>query len=109
MSLNIDPISARIEPDCPEKVGYLASRRKTPDILLIDGVDITANRLFGPPARTLTYVCIWEISVGAVKALLSVPDAAIIAAAGQGFRLNFADTLNAPAAEYLPPEPPDRM
>jgi hypothetical protein len=71
------------------------------------GVDITANRLFGPQPRTATYVCIWEINLGRVKAILCASEARLFAAAGNAFRLNFVDFLNAPAAEFLLPIDPD--
>lgn len=71
------------------------------------GIDITADRLFGPLPRTTTYVCIWEIRIGAVKTVISARDAAILSAAGNAFRLNFVDASNAPAAEHIVPEPPD--
>jgi len=69
------------------------------------GIDITANRLFGPQPRTLTYACIWEIVVGNVKASMSAPEAKALLAAGNSLRLNFVDLVNSPAAEYL--SPPD--
>ena len=68
-----------------------------------EGIDITANRLFGPQPRTLTYACIWEIVVGNVKASLSAHQAKALLAAGNSFRLNFVDIVNSPAVEYLPP------
>jgi hypothetical protein len=71
------------------------------------GLDITANRLFGPQPRTATYVCIWEIRVGAVKLLLSAFSGRVFVAAGNAFRLNHADLPNAPATEYLPAIDPD--
>ncbi|KAG6911117.1 hypothetical protein DXG01_003857 [Tephrocybe rancida] len=78
-------------------------------IVLILGLDITANRLFGPQPRTATYICIWEINLGATKALLSAAEGRLLAAAGNAFRLNFADALNAPADEYILPLDPDGM
>ena len=71
------------------------------------GIDITANRLFGPQPKTSTYVCIWELRIGHVKLLLTTLDARLMAAAGNAFRLNFADLANAPAGTYLPPLGPD--
>lgn len=52
-------------------------------------------------------MCIWEIRLGAVKFLLSASDGRVIAAAGNAFRLNFADLPNAPASAYLPAIDPD--
>ncbi|KAF5386043.1 hypothetical protein D9615_002215 [Tricholomella constricta] len=108
MSLNVGALAGGLVSDYPEKVTY----RKTAlhgmkDILRIDGLDITANRLFGPQPRTATYICIWEIHLGRVKALLSASEGRLLAAAGDAVRLNYADFANAPATEYLPPVDPD--
>jgi hypothetical protein len=73
------------------------------------GLDITAHRLFGPQPRTATYVCIWEICLGAVKLLLSPSGGRVLVAAGDAFRLNFTDLPNAPATDYLPIVDPDSM
>ncbi|GLB37483.1 putative fermentation associated protein [Lyophyllum shimeji] len=108
MSLNVGAISGGLLPNYPEKVTYTKSALSgMKNVLHIDGLDITANRLFGPQPRTAAYVCIWEIRLGRVKALLSALDGKILAAAGDAFRLNFADIANAPAKQYLPPLDPD--
>ncbi|KAH7927135.1 hypothetical protein BV22DRAFT_1193843 [Leucogyrophana mollusca] len=107
MSLNVGEISGAVLRSCSEdllmKGGYQSRR----GMFLIDGIDITAHRLFGPQPRTRTYVCIWEISVGAIKALASAFDGRIIMAAVDTFRLNFTDLPNAPAAEFSVPVDPD--
>ncbi|KAJ7783252.1 hypothetical protein B0H16DRAFT_1877649 [Mycena metata] len=107
LSLNIGTITGWIESDFPERMTYARLRRRPKELIVIDGIDITANRLFGPLPRTLTYVPIWEINIGAVKTVLSAKDATILSSAGNAFRLNFADPSNAPADEYLLPEFPD--
>lgn len=71
------------------------------------GIDITANRLFGPQPKTATYVCLWEIAVGDVKASMSAREAIPLAAAANFFRLNFVDLVNAPAQDFLPDIDPD--
>jgi hypothetical protein len=73
----------------------------------ISGIDVVANRLFGPQPKTSTYVCVWEIQLGGVKASLSASDARLLAAAGNFFRLNFVDIVNAPASEFVHPLDPD--
>ncbi|KAF4621408.1 hypothetical protein D9613_000735 [Agrocybe pediades] len=97
MSLNIDTILGMVQ----------SFSGKPKDILSIDGLDIVANRLFGPQPRTATYVCLWEISVGKTKASMSTDEAMFFAAAGDSFGLNFTDLVNAPAAEFLPAVDPD--
>ena len=125
MSLNVDTITGGIEADCPED-RFLHSEecQNTKQSLIIDGkqinafiqlsfvtffagVDITANRLFGPQPRTSTYICIWEICLGHVKAILSASEGRILAAAGNAFRINFADMANAPASQFALPVDPD--
>lgn len=71
------------------------------------GMDIVANRLFGPMPRTSTYLCIWEMSFGHLKLDMSLSDAQILAHAGRSFVLGFTDLANAPAAEYMPAIDPD--
>ena len=78
----------------------------TPDYL---GLHITANRLFGPQPHTTTYVCIWEIQISSVKAILPSLKARILGAAGSAFGYGFADPLNAPASDFAIPADPDGM
>ena len=73
------------------------------------GLHITANRLFGPQPHTSTYVCIWEIQISSVKAILSSLKARILGAAGSAFGYGFADPLNAPASDFAIPADPDGM
>ncbi|KAF7321613.1 hypothetical protein MKEN_00682400 [Mycena kentingensis (nom. inval.)] len=107
LSLNIGPIVGWIEPRYPEIMSYTRLHRRPKELLIIDGIDVTANRLFGPMPRTITYVCIWEIKLGCVKTVISAADLAILAAAGRSFQLNFVDAANAPAAVYQIPSYPD--
>ncbi|KAJ3826303.1 hypothetical protein F5880DRAFT_1610366 [Lentinula raphanica] len=101
MTLNVGTIGSNIEEHFPENLICPDFKSKRPrDALIIDGLDITANRLFGPVPRTLTYVCIWEIHLGGAKAALSAYEAAILQAAVRSFGLNFTDPLNAPADRY---------
>jgi len=71
------------------------------------GLDIVANRLFGPQPRTAVYVCIWELSVGDVRVSVSANQAAILAAAGNAFSCNFVDVVNAPARDFAVVLDPD--
>ncbi|KAG5648496.1 hypothetical protein DXG03_003107 [Asterophora parasitica] len=107
MSLNVGTLSGGLVSDYPEKVTYKKTANGGKDIIHIDGLDITANRLFGPQPRTATYVCIWEINLGRVKALLTASEGRLLAAVGDAFRLNFVDLPNAPATKFLPPVDPD--
>ena len=75
----------------------------------LPGLDVTANRLFGHRPATSTYVCIWEIHAGDVKAALNAYEAQLLSAVSSSFGLNFSDPLNAPAKEYAIPSDPDGM
>jgi hypothetical protein len=70
-------------------------------------MDVVANRLFGPQPRTAVYVCIWEIALGHVKASMSANQAKTLAAAGNAFRYNFVDLVNAPAENFAVAVDPD--
>ncbi|KAK0460992.1 uncharacterized protein EV420DRAFT_1746434 [Desarmillaria tabescens] len=109
LSLNVGTITGYIDSNYPEKVLY-TSQPKAPNVksvLLIEGLDITANRLFGPVPRTITYFCVWEIKVGSIKGILSAAEASTITDAITSFRVNFSDIANAPAVEYALPSYPD--
>ncbi|EJD45633.1 hypothetical protein AURDEDRAFT_165486 [Auricularia subglabra TFB-10046 SS5] len=123
MSLNIQPVAASIVRDAIGNDLWSQGCSGTPDILLIDGmyvpcrikpcltrvlgIYVTGNRLFGPNPRNATYLCLWEIQVGAIKSALSIHDAMIISSAVNSFRTNYSDVVNSPAAEYAIASDPD--
>lgn len=63
--------------------------------------------MFGPQPHGTTYVCIWELSLDALKASLSATEANVLLAAVNAFQMNFADLLNAPATEHALSVDPD--
>ena len=71
------------------------------------GVDILANRLFGPQPSAAAYVCFWEISVGSVKGVFFASHVRTLRSALDTFAMNYKDPMNAPAAEFALPVPPD--
>ncbi|EPQ57267.1 hypothetical protein GLOTRDRAFT_137631 [Gloeophyllum trabeum ATCC 11539] len=108
MSLNIDLVTGSVREDWTEADSFVSVSHQHPNpMFCIDGLDIVAHRLFGPQPRTSTYVCIWEIHVGRVRALVTALEAKVLGAAGDALGLNFSDPLNAPAAEYAVPSDPD--
>ncbi|KAF5393264.1 hypothetical protein D9757_000624 [Collybiopsis confluens] len=101
MTLNMGTICGSFEEHFPESLVYPDFKsKKSQDALVLDGIDIVANRLFGPVPRTITYACLWEICLGSVKASLSASQAAVLQAAGRTFGINFTDPLNALADDY---------
>ncbi|KIJ61338.1 hypothetical protein HYDPIDRAFT_177084 [Hydnomerulius pinastri MD-312] len=107
MSLNVGELRGCILEACSEDVFFRDGYQRFKETLVIDGIDITANRLFGPPPRTRTYVCVWEVALGHVKALLSVLEGRMALAAVDAFRINYTDLANAPASEFSIPLDPD--
>lgn len=125
MTANVDTISGRISEHCYNESIMSARTNHGREQFVIDGellcsyiryqtvysflvgLDIIANRLFGPRPATSTYVCIWEIHVGDVKASVKPYEVALLSSAGSAFGLNFSDPLNAPAKEYSIPSDPD--
>ncbi|KAL4073990.1 hypothetical protein J3A83DRAFT_4507268, partial [Scleroderma citrinum] len=107
MSLNIGEIKGSAMQACLEDSFFRDECHWTNEMLIIDGIDITTNRLFGPPPRTRTYVCVWEISFGSVKTLFSVLEARIAIAVLDAFRINYTDLANAPAGEFSVRTDPD--
>lgn len=108
MSLNGEPISGSIADDFPDISLNPNPRSKYGcESLFIDGVDIVANRLFGPQPKTSTYLCIWEIHVGCIKSCLSTPQLNVFLAALRSFDSGFDDVLDAPAKEVSLPLDPD--
>ncbi|EMD37359.1 hypothetical protein CERSUDRAFT_114033 [Gelatoporia subvermispora B] len=108
MSLNADPICGWIESHCYQDnlVSYV-KKDITKELFMIDGIDITAHRLFGPRPHTKTYVCVWEIHLGDVKAIMDACQAQIVSAAMSSFSMNYSDPFNAPANEFISTVEPD--
>ncbi|CAL1706934.1 unnamed protein product [Somion occarium] len=108
MSLDIDTIFGHVQEHLSERlVLHPTARISGNEDLVLDGLHINANRLFGPQPHTSTYVCIWEIQLLSVKGILSTLKARILQAAGSAFGFGFSDPLNAPAAEFAIPSDPD--
>ena len=64
------------------------------------GIDILADRLFGPQPLAAAYVCFWEINVGSVKGVFSASHGRALQSALDAFVMNYKDPMNAPAAEF---------
>ncbi|THH30793.1 hypothetical protein EUX98_g3395 [Antrodiella citrinella] len=93
MVLNINTVVGYAMEHCSEKLLPTPSAYvKGKESFAIDGVSITANRLFGPQPYTATYL---------------FPDGRILQAAGSTFSLQYSDPLNSPAAEFAVPTDPD--
>ncbi|CCM03589.1 uncharacterized protein FIBRA_05726 [Fibroporia radiculosa] len=108
MSLNVGTLQGYLEDHWLTNVrSDRKSSQRNKDVIVIDSLGITANRLFGPQPQTSTYVCIWEIHVSNVKTALSTYQCQLLSALGTSFSLNYTDPLNAPAREFVVPTYPD--
>ena len=125
MSLSVDTLFGDVESHSTDQslLHRLNERDLSHSAIVLDGafsssrddmfsqslpeLNITANRLFGPHPKTATYVCIWEIHLGSVKASLSAYEARIVSAASNSFAIDFSDPLNAPAKEFVISADPD--
>ncbi|KAI0314094.1 hypothetical protein OF83DRAFT_1165342 [Amylostereum chailletii] len=102
MSLNIGTMYGSILSDSNRDVyAHNAS------LIHLSGINIVADRLFGPQPHTTTYVCIWDVSLGDIQGSLSFIEASIADAALNTLAANFKDPFNVPAAEFALPVDPD--
>lgn len=116
MSLNVDPICVAVEESCADLRFFSHSNQLSKRKLSISGrcitlfrlvpsqffagLDITADRLFGPQPHTSTYVCIWSIQMGKIKGFINVHEGQILALSVGSFLHGFNDPFNAPSEEY---------
>ncbi|CAE6514246.1 unnamed protein product [Rhizoctonia solani] len=107
MSLNTTPFLLSVTESAPLTFNDDCTKNGTRDRLMIEGIDIIANRLFGPQPEVATYLCIWEILLGEISGQLSIASVVGIMAAIRAFRINFADDFNSPSADFTPPPMPD--
>ncbi|KAH9083360.1 hypothetical protein EDB83DRAFT_2538792 [Lactarius deliciosus] len=108
LNLNTGTIYGEVESDYTERSLFTRSQwYPSSEVFVIEGIDILADRLFGPPPQASTYVCFWELNFGAMKGLLSAPQGRTLQSAIDAFTMNFKDPINAPAAEFALPSDPD--
>lgn len=79
----------------------------TEDVVFVEGIAIKANRLFGPPPKATTYVCMWDLGFDRVAAFLSPEFKDTLAAVGSAVGYNFTDHDNAPTSIYISKTPAD--
>ena len=77
------------------------------DAIFVEGIELKANRLFGPQPRAETYLCLWEAVVPRITCSLSIPFVATLQAVATSVQYNFADLDNAPRKKYQPAALPD--
>ncbi|SGY18835.1 BQ5605_C014g07488 [Microbotryum silenes-dioicae] len=101
MAVNVDPcrIMNMVNSTAVLATCDFASLLGTPDCIHVQGLEVMADRLFGPQPRTATYICIWSINVGAVYGSIPPSILQALSRAGTTVSINFVDNDNA-----LPPD-----
>lgn len=75
--------------------------------IFIEGLEVKANRLFGPQPRAETYLCLWEIVAPRMTAFLTPTFLQTIQSSVAAVVFNYQDIDNAPASIYEPKALPD--
>ncbi|WWD06286.1 hypothetical protein V865_004376 [Kwoniella europaea PYCC6329] len=108
LSLDAPPTYVTASPDLDGvfAIGGCPSITET-DIIFIEGIEVKANRLFGPQPQATTYLCLWEIVIPKVSAFVSPELVSILQAAGRSVGYTFSDPENGPSEIYVPKSAPD--
>ncbi|WVQ94212.1 hypothetical protein IAU59_001290 [Kwoniella sp. CBS 9459] len=77
------------------------------DAIFIEGIELKANRLFGPAPHATTYLCLWEATIPKVSAFLSPDLISTLQAVVGAVAYTFQDPDNGPADIYVPKVSPD--
>ncbi|KAL8281144.1 hypothetical protein RQP46_006502 [Phenoliferia psychrophenolica] len=108
MSVNLEPFRVIEASNAAAliKEGF-ASAFELPDCVRVQGLEVTANRLFGPQPRTATYMCIWSIYLGNIVG--SIPPSFLVACGRMANSIgsNFTDTDNSLPADFAVQLDPD--
>lgn len=107
LSLNVDPTGFYMNADSTRQFEDRVSHNPSLPLIALDGLSITANRLFGLPPRALTYLCLWEVVVGDLSGNITMDFVKDLSAMGRVFAFNFVDGDNAPLRIYTPAVDPD--
>lgn len=70
------------------------------DVVFLEGIELKANRLFGPQPLAETYLCLWEAVVPRISGFLTVPFVFKLQSVLTAVAYGFADVENAPAFGY---------
>jgi len=77
------------------------------DAIFVEGIELKANRLFGPQPRAETYLCLWEAAIPRITGSLTMSFVVTLQAVANAVSYNFADLDNAPQKKYQPAALPD--
>lgn len=82
-------------------LGHGSSGQETPlstsatTQLFVDGINVYGHRVFGLPPTEPTYLCNWDLSIGAVTGECSADFVTALISGGKAFGLSFDDDENA--------------
>lgn len=79
----------------------------TDELIYIEGIEVKANRLFGPQPRAETYLCLWEALIPRLTCFTTPRFTAILQDVVAAVGYNFSDVDNAPAGIYQVAALPD--
>lgn len=110
--MNISPITiSRDSNPNPHqsKEGFfrIKNARDPKNYVYIDGLNVTAHRLFGPLPDCSTYLCHWEFDIGRITGEIKPSFLLGLACFGQSFAYNLIDEDNAVPQEMESKDLPD--
>ncbi|WRT63261.1 uncharacterized protein IL334_000164 [Kwoniella shivajii] len=108
LSLDVTPTCITASPELNNIYAQGTGPKATPsDVIFIEGIEVKANRLFGPKPLATTYLCLWEIAIPKISAFLGPDLLANLQSAGRSIGYTFPDIDNSPADIYVPKTYPD--
>ncbi|KAG9285770.1 hypothetical protein G9A89_013195 [Geosiphon pyriformis] len=108
MDLTVSPLTWTLNSDSnPRKGSRSKPSKNAHNYVFLNELNIYAHRLFGPLPITATYVCNWDINIGAISGQLKPSFLLSIASFGKSFGYHFIDKENAFPAKYVVPLDPD--
>jgi hypothetical protein len=107
--LSLDSPPTHILP--AENLSALYQSMALPDVMdevvYLEGIELKANRLFGPQPRAETYLCLWEALIPRLTCFTTPRFTSSLQAVIAAVGYNFSDVDNAPAGLYHVPGLPD--
>ncbi|GAW16479.1 hypothetical protein ANO14919_059080 [Xylariales sp. No.14919] len=99
LDLSLAPLSLSMGDEEGEAVSPTSFASKTQ--LFIDGLTVYGHRLFGLPPTEPTYLCNWDLNIGAITGECSAEFMAALTQGGKAFGFSFDDDENALASPIV--------
>ncbi|PKS08994.1 hypothetical protein jhhlp_003607 [Lomentospora prolificans] len=93
LELSVGPLNLALGPG--EQTDGVTTPSPTSTQMFIDGLSVYGHRLFGLPPAEPTYLCIWDLAVGAVTGECTAEFLTSLARGGKAFLFGFDDEENA--------------